>query len=60
MLFRSWLSEIMLQQTRVEAVRGYYARFLAALPDMPVTERMEDVGIFIRSNKPESYFMDQK
>ena len=26
------LSEIMLQQTRVEAVRGYYARFLAALP----------------------------
>ncbi len=27
-----WLSEIMLQQTRVEAVKGYYARFLAALP----------------------------
>lgn len=27
-----WVSEIMLQQTRVEAVRPYYARFLAALP----------------------------
>ena len=27
-----WLSEIMLQQTRVEAVKGYYARFLEALP----------------------------
>lgn len=27
-----WLSEIMLQQTRVEAVKGYYARFLAELP----------------------------
>ncbi|MCL2530990.1 MAG: A/G-specific adenine glycosylase [Oscillospiraceae bacterium] len=27
-----WISEIMLQQTRVEAVKGYYARFLAALP----------------------------
>ena len=27
-----WLSEIMLQQTRVEAVKGYYARFLAQLP----------------------------
>ena len=27
-----WLSEIMLQQTRVEAVKGYYSRFLAALP----------------------------
>ena len=30
--YRVWLSEIMLQQTRVEAVRGYYARFLTALP----------------------------
>ena len=27
-----WLSEIMLQQTRVEAVKGYYARFLSDLP----------------------------
>ena len=30
--YRVWLSEIMLQQTRVEAVKGYYARFLEALP----------------------------
>ena len=30
--YHVWLSEIMLQQTRVEAVKGYYARFLAALP----------------------------
>ncbi len=29
-----WVSEIMLQQTRVEAVMGYYARFLEALPDI--------------------------
>ncbi len=27
-----WVSEIMLQQTRVAAVLGYYARFLTALP----------------------------
>ena len=27
-----WVSEIMLQQTRVAAVLGYYARFLEALP----------------------------
>ena len=27
-----WVSEIMLQQTRVAAVLGYYARFLAAFP----------------------------
>ncbi len=30
--YHVWLSEIMLQQTRVEAVIGYYNRFLAALP----------------------------
>jgi len=30
--YHVWLSEIMLQQTRVEAVKGYYARFLSALP----------------------------
>ena len=32
--YHIWLSEIMLQQTRVEAVKGYYARFLSALPDI--------------------------
>ena len=32
--YRIWISEIMLQQTRVEAVKGYYARFLAACPDV--------------------------
>ncbi len=30
--YHVWLSEIMLQQTRVEAVKGYYARFLQELP----------------------------
>ena len=30
--YHVWLSEIMLQQTRVEAVKGYYARFLETLP----------------------------
>ena len=32
--YHVWLSEIMLQQTRVEAVRGYYLRFLERLPDI--------------------------
>ena len=32
--YHVWLSEIMLQQTRVEAVKEYYARFLSALPDI--------------------------
>lgn len=29
-----WVSEIMLQQTRVAAVLGYYARFLDAFPSV--------------------------
>ncbi len=32
--YRVWVSEIMLQQTRVQAVLGYYARFMAELPDV--------------------------
>lgn len=32
--YHVWLSEIMLQQTRVEAVKGYYQRFLDALPEI--------------------------
>ena len=32
--YRVWVSEIMLQQTRVAAVMPYYERFLKALPDI--------------------------
>ena len=32
--YHIWVSEIMLQQTRVEAVKGYYSRFLDAIPDV--------------------------
>ena len=30
--YRVWVSEIMLQQTRIEAAKGYFLRFMAALP----------------------------
>ena len=40
--YRIWLSEIMLQQTRVEAVKGYYARFLEALPTVEDLARCDD------------------
>lgn len=41
--YHVWLSEIMLQQTRVEAVKGYYSRFLEALPDVAsLAEASED------------------
>ena len=33
--YRVWLSEIMLQQTQVSVVIGYFQRFVAALPDLP-------------------------
>ncbi|NBD20928.1 A/G-specific adenine glycosylase [Aquabacterium fontiphilum] len=32
--YRVWLSEIMLQQTQVSTVMGYYARFLERFPDV--------------------------
>lgn len=32
--YHVWVSEIMLQQTRVEAVKPYYARFMESLPDI--------------------------
>ena len=33
--YRVWVSEIMLQQTRVDTVIPYYLRFLEQLPDIP-------------------------
>ena len=32
--YRVWVSEIMLQQTRIEAARSYFERFMAAFPDI--------------------------
>ncbi len=40
--YHVWLSEIMLQQTRVEAVRGYYARFLEALPTIEALAKADE------------------
>jgi len=40
--YHVWLSEIMLQQTRVEAVKGYYIRFLAALPTIEALAYCDD------------------
>ena len=40
--YHIWVSEIMLQQTRVEAVRGYYARFLEKLPTIAHLAQADD------------------
>ena len=37
--YRVWLSEIMLQQTQVSVVVGYFERFIEALPDLPALAR---------------------
>ncbi len=56
--YRIWLSEIMLQQTRVETVKGYYARFLdqcptvealAAAPEETVLKLWEGLGYYSRA-----------
>ena len=40
--YRVWVSEIMLQQTRVEAVKPYFERFVAALPDVRTLARADE------------------
>lgn len=56
--YHVWLSEIMLQQTRIEAVRPYYARFLeaaptladlAGLPDEKLMKLWEGLGYYSRA-----------
>ena len=40
--YRVWLSEIMLQQTRVEAAKPYYDRFLQTLPTIQALAEAEE------------------
>ena len=37
--YRVWVSEIMLQQTQVATVIGYYERFMQRFPDVAVAGR---------------------
>ena len=56
--YKIWISEIMLQQTRVEAATGYFLRFvkalptvadLAAVPDEELMKLWEGLGYYIRA-----------
>ncbi len=40
--YRVWVSEIMLQQTRVEAVKPYFERFMKELPDIKALAEAEE------------------
>lgn len=44
--YHIWISEIMLQQTRVEAVRTYYYRFLERLPDVHALAEVSESQLF--------------
>jgi A/G-specific adenine glycosylase len=44
--YRVWVSEIMLQQTRVEAVMGYYTRFLQAFPTVGTLAEADEDSLF--------------
>jgi A/G-specific adenine glycosylase len=43
--YRVWISEIMLQQTRVEAVIPYYARFLELFPSIDRLAKADEVEV---------------
>jgi A/G-specific adenine glycosylase len=43
--YRIWVSEIMLQQTRVTAVLGYYARFLTLFPSVTALARATEPDV---------------
>ena len=40
--YHIWISEIMLQQTRIEAVKQYYERFLKQIPTIQVLAEIEE------------------
>ncbi len=40
--YHVWVSEIMLQQTRIEAVMSYYARFIGELPNVQALSKVDD------------------
>lgn len=44
--YHIWLSEIMLQQTRVEAVKGYYSRFLTMLPTIAHLANADEAQLY--------------
>ena len=49
--YRVWVSEIMLQQTRVEAVKPYFERFTKELPDLRHLAICSAVMLFVISER---------
>ncbi|MCX4197479.1 A/G-specific adenine glycosylase, partial [Methylobacterium organophilum] len=45
--YRVWVSEIMLQQTQVSTVLGYFDRFMDALPTVEALAAAEETGLVL-------------
>ena len=43
--YKVWISEIMLQQTRVEAVKAYYTNWMEHFPDIPTLAAAEEEDV---------------
>ena len=43
--YKVWVSEIMLQQTRVEAVKAYYTNWMEQFPDIPTLAAAEEEDV---------------
>ena len=41
-VYHTWISEIMLQQTRVESVKDYYLRFIEKIPDIETLSKIDE------------------
>src|SRR6188472_1676709 len=43
--YRVWVSEVMLQQTQVATVRGYFARFVAEFPNVHKLATADEIEV---------------
>ena len=48
-----WLSEIILQQTRVEQGRAYYERFISVFPTVPSLVSSSDTSAGVKNSPPD-------
>ena len=49
---------VVLLDSRARKMGQYHEQVISALPEMPITENIEDVEAFIRKVKPDSYFSE--
>ena len=48
--YRTWVAEVMLQQTRVQAALPYFLRFMEAAPDIPALAALLTAVYMLRAS----------